>query len=161
MHNFIYALGINQVGLANAGLLCRKFGYDIDKIINAAFEDLLEIDGFGETIAQSIVNYFNDEENVSRIKTALSFLDLQKPEAAEVLKLEGKTFVITGETVIYKNRSELQTEIERNGGKVTSSVTAKTAFLINNDITSTSSKNKKAAELGIPLITEEEFVKMI
>ena len=159
LENFIYGLGINNVGLSNAKLLCSKFQYDFEKIKNASFEQLIQIDGFGEVIAMSIVKYFQNAENVSLAEKALSILKINKVIQNENEQiLEGKTFVVTGDVHYYKNRKELQQEIEMLGGKVTGSVTSKTDFLINNDILSTSSKNKKAKELGIPIITEDDFV---
>ena len=159
LENFIYGLGINNVGLSNAKLLCSKFQYDFEKIKNASFEQLIQIDGFGEVIAMSIVKYFQNAENVSLAEKALSILKINKVIQNENEQiLEGKTFVVTGDVHYYKNRKELQQEIEMLGGKVTGSVTSKTDFLINNDILLTSSKNKKAKELGIPIITEDDFV---
>jgi len=162
LHFFVYALGINQIGLANAKLLCRYFGYNLDKIIKAEAETLVEIDGFGESIAQSVSAYFSEEKNIAVMNTALSFLNLAAPDVAEnTAKLEGKVFVITGDVHVFKNRDELKAEIEKNGGKTAGSVSGKTSFLINNDNTSSSSKNKKAAELGVPVITEDEFIEML
>ncbi len=162
LENFIFGLGINNVGLSNAKLLCKKFDYDFEKIKNASFEDLIEIDGFGDVIAYSIIKYFQVEKNVKLAEDALSFLNIKKSDENNNEQiLLGKTFVITGDVHNYKNRKELQKEIEAFGGKVTSSVTSKTTYLINNDITSNSSKNKKANELGIDIITEEQFIDMI
>ncbi len=162
LENFIYGLGINNVGLSNAKLLCRKFDYDFDKIKNSDFNELIEIDGFGEVIARSVEKYFKDEKNVSLAEKALSFLHINAvSKNEEEFILEGKIFVITGNVEHYKNRKEMQKKIEELGGKVTSSVTGKTSFLINNDILSSSSKNKKAKELGIEIITEKQFIEMI
>lgn len=162
LENFIFGLGINNVGLSNAKLLCKKFDYDFEKIKNASFEDLIEIDGFGDVIAYSIIKYFQVEKNVKLAEDALSFLNIKKSDENNNEQiLLGKNFVITGDVHNYKNRKELQKEIEAFGGKVTSSVTSKTTYLINNDITSNSSKNKKANELGIDIITEEQFIDMI
>ncbi len=162
LENFIYGLGINNVGLSNAKLLCKKFDYDFSKIKNASFEEIIEVDGFGEVIAHSVEKYFKNEKNVSLAEKALGFLRIAKIESENFEKtLEGKTFVVTGDVFRYKNRKELQKEIENLGGKVTASVTGKTSYLINNDILSQSSKNKKAKELGIKIITEQEFIDMI
>ena len=162
LENFIYGLGINNVGLSNAKLLCKKFDYDFDKIIAADFDSLIEISGFGEVIANSVKKYFENAENVRLAKRALSHITLNEvPENEPELIFEGKTFVVTGDVFQYNNRKELQREIENLGGKVSSSVTKKTSYLINNDIFSESSKNKKAKELGIKIITEDEFVQMI
>ncbi|MDD5944478.1 MAG: NAD-dependent DNA ligase LigA [Clostridia bacterium] len=159
LENFINALGINQVGLSNAKLLCRHYNNDIDAIVNADPEELKEIEGFGEVIAHSIHAYFANEKNLELFNKAVALLHFTKP--AEVTdKLSGVNFVITGDVEKFKNRNEVKTLIESLGGKVTGSVTSKTNYLINNDVNSTSSKNKKAKELGIPIITEDEFIKM-
>jgi DNA ligase (NAD+) len=164
--NFIYALGIRHVGLANAKLLCAHFGHDMYKITEAcAQEDYLEtlggIKGFGEAIAGSLHRYFSDDKNRALINDTLPLLRLQAPErASNSLPLAGLTFVITGEVHRYPNRKALQSHIEAQGGKVTGSVTAKTSYLINNDASSASAKNKKAAELGVPVLTEEGFAAM-
>ncbi|MCJ7855766.1 NAD-dependent DNA ligase LigA [Lachnospiraceae bacterium NSJ-143] len=157
--NFIYALGINHVGLSNAKLLCRNFENDIQKIFMATEEEINAIDGFGEIIAHSIHSYFNNDENKKLLTEALKYITFRTEEniSAEA-GLSGLTFVITGDLESYNNRKELQNQIESMGGKVTGSVTKKTSFLINNDAFSESSKNKKAAELGVPVITENEFI---
>jgi len=161
LENFIYGLGINNVGLSNAKLLCENFDYSFEKIIDAQFDELVNIDGFGEIIAHSVRKYFDDEKNVSLAIKAISFLDIKHSEKKKQQILEGKVFVITGDVSHYKNRKELQREIEMLGGKVTSSVSKKTSYLINNDILSKSSKNKKAMELGVDIISEEQFIDMI
>ncbi len=159
--NFIYALGINNVGLSNAKLLCRKYNHDINKIITVSEEELISIDGFGEIIAHEIYKYFHNQKNIDLLNKVLTYLDIEINEQEEVKILDGKTFVITGTLNTFGNRKQLQTKIEDLGGKVTSTVSNKTSYLINNDNTSSSSKNKKAKELNIPIITEEEFLKMI
>lgn len=160
--NFIYALGINHVGLSNAKLLCKKCDYDIDRIISAKQEELEEIDGFGEIIASAVTRYFSYKDNVDLVKKAMEYLSIVEPEEGiNKGSLDGISFVITGDVHIYKNRRELKEEIERLGGKVTGSVSSKTNYLINNDVNSASSKNKKAKELNIPIISEEAFVEMI
>jgi DNA ligase (NAD+) len=159
--NFIYALGIRHVGLANAKLLCAHFAHDPLKIKAACasgdyMEALGEIKGFGEAIAQSLHQYFTDEENITLFEECLPLLRIQAPaDAPAAQPLTGLTFVITGDVQKYKNRKALQAFIESLGGKVTGSVTAKTSYLINNDAASASGKNKKAAELGVPVLTEE------
>ena len=160
--NFIYALGINHVGLSNAKLLCKNFEYDLEKIKQAKEEELIAIDGFGEIIAHSIYQYFQDEKDMQLLQKALSYIVFEAPEAIEAkdnLPLENLRFVITGDLNHFSNRKQLQQEIERLGGKVTGSVTKKTNCLINNDTLSESSKNKKAKELGITVLNEEEFIK--
>lgn len=160
--NFIYALGINNVGLSNAKLLCKKYNNSLEEIRKADFETLISIDGFGDVIADSIVKYFGHQKNNDLINDVLNYLNFTATEYNDKdLKLDNITFVVTGDVHIYKNRKELQSVIEKLGGKVTTSVSAKTNYLINNDINSSSSKNKKAKELGIPIISEEDFEKMI
>lgn len=160
--NFIYALGISNVGLNNAKLLCRKFNYDFIKIINASEEDLLSIEGFGGIIANSIVTFFGKEENRTIIDDLLNFITfIKEEELSDNRVLEGKTFVITGSVEKFENRNALKALIESLGGKVTGSVTNKTNYLINNDVSSNSSKNKTAKQLGIPIINEEDFLALI
>lgn len=162
MANFIYALGINHVGLSNSKLLCKYYDYDLHKIISAEAEELQEIDGFGEVIACSVSRYFSHKPNVELIEDALNYIEFEKVESqTNALILNGINFVITGDVTHYKNRKELQAEIESLGGKVTGSVSAKTNYLINNDVNSASSKNKKAKSLGIPIISEDDYIKLI
>ena len=157
--NFIYALGINHVGLSNAKLLCKNMDYDLNKILKATTDELNGIDGFGEVIAHSIHSYFSNENNIKLLNEALSYIKFKAEETTvSDLNLSGLTFVITGDLEHYKNRKELQAQIESLGGKVTGSVTGKTSYLINNDAFSQSSKNKKASELSVPVITENEFI---
>ncbi|MBQ3615158.1 MAG: NAD-dependent DNA ligase LigA [Anaerotignum sp.] len=158
--NFIYALGINHVGLRNAKLLCSNFDFDLEKIKQATEEELVQVEGFGEIIAHSIAHYFRQEEHLTLLDDALQYLRIRKTEQAETgdSPMQGLTFVVTGDLNHFANRKELQALIEQRGGKVTGSVTKKTNFLINNDIHSASSKNKKAAELGIPILSEEDFM---
>lgn len=161
--NFIYALGINHVGLSNAKLLCNFYKNDIKNIVNAKEEELCQIEGFGEIISKSVCHYFMREENLKLFEKVLELLNIQKEEFddnSDSLIFDKMSFVVTGDVHIYKNRKELQADIEALGGKVTGSVSAKTNYLINNDINSSSSKNKKAKELNIPIITEEDFIKM-
>ncbi len=157
--NFIYALGINQVGLNNAKLLCKNTDYDVEKIKKITEEELIEVDGFGQIIAHSIVEYFSNTKNMELFEKALSMLSFKdKDENDEEGSLAGINFVITGDVNHYANRKEMKAEIEKMGGKVTGSVTSKTNYLINNDAFSEASKNKKAKELGIQIITEDEFI---
>lgn len=160
LENFINALGINQVGLSNAKLLCKHYNNDIDAIINADPEELKEIEGFGEVIAHSIHAYFINNKNLELFKKAVDILTFKKPIETED-RLKGISFVITGDVFKFKNRNEVKSLIESLGGKVTGSVTSKTNYLINNDSNSESSKNKKAKELNIPIITEDEFIEII
>ena len=159
----IYSLGILNVGVANAKMICRHFGNDLDKIISADMDELMNIDGVGEVIARSYTEFFADEDNMTSLQKLLAELNVEKPEETvidEDSSIAGKTFVITGSVNHFENRNQVKDIIEKLGGKVTGSVTAKTDYLINNDNMSTSSKNKKAKELGIPVITEEEFMVM-
>ncbi|MCT4544254.1 MAG: NAD-dependent DNA ligase LigA [Vallitalea sp.] len=159
--NFIYSLGIINVGLSNAKLLCKYFDYDFDKIISASEEEFIEIEGYGAIIARSIEEYFSNEDNIQNIKELLEFIAFEEVELSNNNTLEGKTFVITGSLEVYSNRKELKEYIESLGGKVTGSVTSKTNYLINNNVESSSSKNKKAKELGVPIINEEDFQKLL
>ena len=159
---FIYSLGIPNIGLSNAKIICKEFDYDIERIQNADFERLVGIPGIGDVIADIFVRYFKDENNKKNVIDLLQEVELELPEAnSGEQKLVGKVFVITGSVEHFANRNEVKEVIEQHGGKVTGSVSAKTDYLINNDNMSNSSKNKKAKELNIPIITEEEFIAMI
>lgn len=160
---FLFALGILNVGLSNAKLICKAFSYDLEKIRKAEVEDFVKIDGIGEVIAKSIVDYFANEHNERLVDELLSWISFEQVEIeeGEELKLANQTFVITGTVNHFKNRNELKEKIESLGAKVTGSVTKKTTYLINNDKESSSSKNKKAKELGISIISEEDFLEMI
>ena len=158
----IYGLGIANIGLANAKVICKEFHYDIEKMIHLTEDDLNAISGIGPVIAKAYVEYFANEKHVEELKRLLEELEIpQEEKSAEAQIFENVTFVITGSVEHFANRNEVKDVIESKGGKVTGSVTAKTNYLINNDVNSTSSKNKKAKELGIPIITEEEFLKML
>ena len=155
--NLIYALGIPNVGLSNAKLIVRHFNQDPEACFDAPFEELCEIEGIGQVIAESYVAFFADSGHREEVENLMKELTLVKEESSLPQDLDGKTFVITGSLEHYPNRDGLKKEIEDRGGKVAGSVSAKTSYLINNDITSTSGKNKKAKELGIPIITEEDY----
>ena len=157
----IYGLGIANIGLANARMICRAFDYELDRMLAADQEDLNEISGIGDVIAGAFVAYFQDPVHRRRLEDLLKELTIVEEEGAGAPQtLAGLTFVITGSVTHFANRSEVKTLIESLGGKVTGSVTSKTDYLINNDVESTSSKNKKARELGIPILSEEEFLEM-
>lgn len=156
--NFIYALGINHIGLSNAKLLCKAVNNDIEEIKNITADELVLIDGFGEIIAHSIFSYFHNEENIELLDKVLTYLKIEKEELNMEQSLNAMTFVITGDVEHFKNRNELKAKIESMGGKVTGSVTKKTNYLINNDLFSESSKNQKAKELGVQIISENEFI---
>ena len=158
----IYALGIANIGLANAKMICKEFQYDVEAMLQATTEDLGAISGVGEVIARAFVDYFSAERHVKQLRDLLAELDISKEEAESGKQIfAGVNFVITGSVEHFANRGEVKELIESLGGKVTGSVTSKTNYLINNDVTSTSSKNKKANELGIPIISEEMFLNMI
>lgn len=158
----IYSLGVPGIGVANAKVICRRFQYELDSIRRASQEELAEVDGIGEILASAVYEYFQDEENRKNLELLLKELEIEKPQAEDVPEqtLEGKTFVITGTVEHFSNRNELKAYIESRGGKVTGSVTKKTDYLINNDTASGSSKNKKAKELNVPIISEDEFLKL-
>ncbi len=160
---FIYGLGILNIGAANAKLLCKHFSYDLDALMEASVEDMVEIEGIGEVIAVSVRDYFDNEHNQKTVDWLLQYLTFEEmPKEAEGSQpLADKIFVITGSVTHFKNRKELKERIEALGGKITGSVSKNTSYLINNDNLSNSTKNKKAKELGIPILTEEEFLEMI
>ncbi len=155
---FLYALGISGIGLANAKMICGEFGDDFDRMLQADAERLAEIDGVGGVLAGAFVSWFQNAENLRKARELFEELVIEKRELAEGGSLSGKNFVITGSLTRYENREAMKEAIEARGGKVTGSVTKKTVCLINNDIASNSSKNKKAKELGIPIVTEEDFI---
>ena len=155
-----YSLGIANIGLANAKVICRHFDNDLDRIRHASLEEVSDIDTIGPVIAGNLVAYFRDEDNDRRLDHLMSFLHIQEDSPKQEQIFEGMNFVITGSLVHFGNRSEAKELIESLGGKVTGSVTKKTNYLINNDIQSNSSKNKKARELGIPILSEEDFRKL-
>ena len=156
----IYSLGIANIGLANAKVICRHFDNDLDRIRHASLEEVSDIDTIGPVIAGNLVAYFRDEDNDRRLDHLMSFLHIQEDSPKQEQIFEGMNFVITGSLVHFENRSEAKELIASLGGKVTGSVTKKTNYLINNDIQSNSSKNKKARELGIPILSEEDFRKL-
>ncbi len=158
----LYALGIPSIGVANAKMICKELGYDMEKIRHVSEEELAAIDGIGPVIAKSFVDYFKKEGRQEKLDHLLSHLELgEAPKQEEEQIFRGMNFVITGSVEHFANRKEVKEEIEKRGGKVTGSVTSKTNYLINNDTQSSSSKNKKAKELGIPIISEETFIQMM
>lgn len=158
----IYGLGIANIGLANAKMICKEFQYDLEAMLQATVEELNAISGIGEVIATAFVDYFSSDVHRERLHNLLEELVIPKEEAeASPQIFEGVNFVITGSVEHFANRNEVKELIESLGGKVTGSVTSKTNYLINNDVTSTSSKNKKANDLGIPIISEETFLRMV
>ena len=158
---FLYSLGISGIGSANAKMIAKYFDNDIDRIISASKDDLLEIEGIGEVLANSIADFFRSEKNIENIESLRKILKFEKEESGGGDKLSGKVCVITGSLQHFSNRNELKELIEKNGGKVSGSVSSKTNYLINNDTASNSSKNKKAKELGVEIISEEDFLKLL
>lgn len=155
----IYGLGIANIGVANAKMLCRYFSYDLERMRSAGVETLSAIEGIGDVIASAFVDYMKDADNQQKIDHLMPELILEVPVMEEGSQtMQGLNFVITGSLNHFGNRSDLKELIEDRGGKVTGSVTGKTTALINNDVTSTSSKNKKAKELGVPILSEEDFL---
>ncbi len=155
----IYGLGITGIGLANAKMICRYYRYDLEAMKAAQAEELSEIDGVGEVLAGTFHEYFADEKNLSQLDNLLKEIEIAAEQIDESAQtLAGLSFVITGSLNHYGNRNELKELIEEKGGKVTGSVSAKTTCLINNDVNSNSSKNKKAKELGVRIVSEEEFM---
>lgn len=155
----IYGLGIANIGVANAKMLCRYFSYDLEQMRSAGVETLSAIEGIGDVIASAFVDYMKDADNQQKIDHLMPELTLEVPVVEEGSQtMQGLNFVITGSLNHFGNRSDLKELIEDRGGKVTGSVTGKTTALINNDVTSTSSKNKKAKELGVPILSEEDFL---
>ena len=158
---FIYGLGIANVGLSNAKMIVQALGNDIEKVIHAGRQELEKIDGVGAVIADTVASYFENEKNKEEFYKLLQEMHIEKaPDNQNNQILTGKVFVITGSLEHFENRNQLKERIEQLGGKVTGSVTGKTSYLINNDSHSTSSKNKTAAKLGVPVITENEFLEM-
>ena len=154
----LYSLGIAGIGLANAKVICRETKAEPEALPDLTEEELDQVSGVGDVLARSYVEYFRDESHRETYRRLLGEVQIEKEDQGEGGPLEGKTFVITGSVEHFANRSEMKAFIESRGGKVTGSVTSKTDFLINNDAASTSSKNKKAKELGIPILTEEQFL---
>ena len=158
----IYGLGIANIGLANAKLICKEIGHDPERVKDLTAEDLAAIDGIGDVIAGNYVAYFADAEHRELFEKLLK--EVKLPEEQEDVgeqTFAGMNFVITGSVEHFANRNEVKALIESKGGKVPGSVTSKTNYLINNNVESTSSKNKKAKDLGIPIITEEDFLRML
>ena len=158
----VYGLGIPGIGSANAKVICRALGNDPQRVLQAEEEELVEIQGVGAVMAKSYVDYFKEKEHQEIYKRLLDEVELEEEEVTEdSQKFAGVNFVITGSVEHFANRAEVKAEIEKRGGKVTGSVTSKTNYLINNDVNSTSSKNKKARDLGVPIISEKDFLEML
>lgn len=161
MPNFIYALGIGNIGLSTAKLIVKRYGSDWDTIKSLTADQLVDVNGIGDVIAETFAAFFRDGERMEQVEHLVAELTFVVEESNEEKTLDGVNFVITGSVHHFANRDAVKDVIEKRGGKVTGSVTSKTNYLINNDNTSNSSKNKKAKELEIPIITEEEFLALI
>lgn len=159
--NLLYSLGIKGVGLSTAKLIVSRFPYPVTKMNTLSIEDLSEIDGIGEVLARAFVEYFSEPENQTLIEQLSAILDVEYPVQNTAQPLKGKTFVITGSLMRFANRQECKDRIESLGGKVSGSVSSKTTCLVNNDLSSTSSKNKKAKELSVPIIDEERLWQLL
>ena len=158
----LYSLGIPNIGVANAKMICKAFDYDLGKIRGADAEELAAVDGIGPIIGKTVADYFASEKNTAALDRLLLELHVEVPEVEGARPIfEGMNFVITGSVNHFANRNEVKAVIEARGGKVTGSVTSKTSYLINNDTASGSSKNKKAKELGVPIISEDQFLEML
>lgn len=155
----LYGLGIPHIGVSNAKMLCKAFDQDLDKVRNATVDDLVVIDGMAEKRAVPFVEYFQNKENSDALDRLLDELEIIKPEVSGEQNMDGLSFVITGSLNSFENRDALKRYIEDRGGSAKGTVSKATNYLINNDINSNSSKNKKAKELGIEIITEEEVLK--
>ena len=152
-------LGIAGFGAANAKALCKYFKDDFAAIRKASAEELTEIEGIGDVLAKNLVEYFANPEKSIAVDHLLDEVHLNvEDRSGDTNTLEGMTFVITGSLTQYPNRDSLKAEIESKGGKVAGSVSSKTSFLINNDINSNSSKNNNAKKLGVPIITEQDYI---
>lgn len=159
--NFVYSLGILNVGLANAKVICKAYDNDPECVFNLTRDELMSIDGIGEVIADSYINYFANCSNKMEVDKLLSIVRMRKEDAvSDDSPLSGKTVVVTGSLNLYASRKDLQAEIERRGAKLSGSVSKNTFVLVNNDVNSTSSKNKTAKELNVPIMSEEEFVNL-
>ena len=159
--NFIFALGIPDIGLSRAKLICKNYSNDINKIRNLTFEELSKIDGIGEIIAKEWIDTFNNEDFIKELELLLKEVNFTDTSIDNNQPLKDLIFVITGSVNNFTNRDELVEYIESYGGKVVKAISNNVNYLINNDITSTSTKNTKAKELGIKIISENDLMSMI
>ena len=159
--NFIFALGIPDIGLSRAKLICKNYSNDINKIRNLTFEELSKIDGIGEIIAKGWTDTFNNNDFIKELELLLKEVNFTDTSIDNNQPLKDLTFVITGSVNNFTNRDELVEYIESYGGKVVKAISNNVNYLINNDITSTSTKNTKAKELGIKIISENDLMSMI
>ena len=158
LNRLLYALGLQGIGASNAKSITQHFDDDIEKIRVAGVDEFCEIGGVGEVLARFLCDFFEDPENNRKLNNLLKVLEIEKKEKKTETTLKGKTFVITGSLSNFNNRDELKARIEELGGKVAGSVSKNTTCLLNNDVTSASSKNKKAKELSVPIMSEREFI---
>jgi DNA ligase (NAD+) len=158
LSRLVYAMGIANIGPANAKMICRAFDQDLERIMTATREELAAVDGIGPVIADAFAAYFESEQNREAWNHVLAQVEIEREAQSRDSSLAGMTFVITGSLNHFENRDQLKARIEDLGGKVTGSVTGKTSYLINNDIASNSGKNQKAKALGVPILSEEEFL---
>ena len=156
--NLIYALGINNIGLATAKLICKNFGNDLATIVSAEYDELVNIEGIGDTIAESFVDYFADEDNLNQFIRLVRELKIVQDEVSTSTEMNGVTICVTGDVYIFPNRRAIKDLVENLGGKLTGSVSRSTSYLVTNDTTSGSNKNKAAQQYGIPILTEQEFI---
>ena len=156
--NLIYALGIPNIGLSTAKLICKNFGNDIAEIVDASYEQLINIDGIGDVIAESFVSYFEDEDNLDQFVRLVKELHIVHEEVSTDTSMQGVVICVTGAVNIFPNRDAVKQIVESKGGKLTGSVSKSTSYLVTNDTTSGSRKNKAAQEYGIPILTEQEFI---
>ena len=159
--NFIYALGIPDIGFSRAKLICNHFNNDFNKISNLTYEELSNIPGVGDVIAKEWIDTFSNPDFIEELKELKEEIDIPKASTNNNKDLDGLTFVITGSLNKFTNRDTMIEFIEEHGGKVVTSISSKVNYLINNDITSTSTKNNKAKELGISIIDEDKFLELI
>lgn len=159
--NFIYALGIPDIGFSRAKLICNHFNNDFKKISNLTYEELSNIPGVGDVIAKEWIDTFSNPDFIEELKELKEEIDIPKASTNSNKDLDGLTFVITGSLNKFTNRDTMIEFIEEHGGKVVTSISSKVNYLINNDITSTSTKNNKAKELGISIIDEDKFLELI
>ena len=158
LHNLIYALGIPNIGLATAKLICKNFGNDLAETVCATYDELTNIEGIGDVIAESFVNYFADKDNADAFVRLVKELNVIKEEVSTNTAMAGVTICVTGDVYIFHNRRAIKDLVENLGGKLTGSVSKSTSYLVTNDTTSGSNKNKAAQAYGIPILTEQEFI---
>ena len=156
--NLIYALGIPNIGLATAKLICKYFNFNLADTISATYDDLTRIEGIGDVIAESFTDYFNDEANLDQFIRLVKELNIIQETVSTDTSMSGVTICVTGDVYIFPNRRAIKDLVESKGGKLTGSVSRSTNYLVTNDTTSGSRKNKAAQDYGIPILTEQEFI---